>query len=885
MKWFQGSKEEVLAKVGANYPLGLTKDNAQELLATNGKNELAGKKRKSIFLIFWSQLTNWLIAILIIASIITFFLGEYIDAIIILIVIAINAILGTIQELKAEKAILGLQKYVALQAIVQRDGLNQKIPASDLVVGDLVILEPGIAVGADLRLITAALLQVDESALTGESVPVEKDADVIIDSNDIALGDCKNLVFMSTIVTNGTGIGVAVAVGMSTEIGKIAHLLNVAPRVYTPLELRLNKLGKNIGLMAVGACLLIFGIGILQHRNVADMFLTAVSLAVAAVPEGLSAIVAIVLAVGVTKMAKQKAIVKKLAAVETLGSVNVICTDKTGTLTENKMTVTNYFLWDNINKITEEEHTVSEDLQLMLNAFVICSNATYKDNKGIGDPTEIALHIFYDEFADSRLAMLEQIQRIAEFPFDAVRKSMSVLVQDKEEYIVYTKGAIVRLLEVCSLILIEGKQVQFTETHKTRIKAVAALLSDDALRTLGVAYKIVPQKIDAGQLEQDLVFVGIVGMYDPPREAVKPVIALAKNAGIRVVMITGDHKNTAFAIAQNLGIANSINEVMSGPDFDKISAEQSKSVVNNIAVFARVSPEHKVNIVNAFKLNGDIVAMTGDGVNDAPSLSAADIGIAMGKSGTDVARSAADIILTDDNFETIIKAVEKGRNIYQNIKKSILFLLACNLGEVIAVFITILIGWYPPFIATQLLWINLITDSLPALALGLDTTDKRLMQQKPRHSKEQFLSGVNKWQVIIGGLAIGLAAIVAFWYGCYSANVSPFEKNISKNTIEYARTLSFMVIIVAQLLFALSVRSGKYSFFKYPIWKNKLLIFSILFGFAIQLFILFIPQSRSAFHLQLIQPNGWAIVAVLGIMPFIITELFKLVFYRRTNEK
>ncbi|MBK9454500.1 MAG: HAD-IC family P-type ATPase [Bacteroidetes bacterium] len=346
--------------------------------------------------------------------------------------------------------------------------------------------------------------------------------------------------------------------------------------------------------------------------------------------------------------------------------MNVICTDKTGTLTENKMTVTNYFLWDNINKITEEEHTVSEDLQLMLNAFVICSNATYKDDKGIGDPTEIALHIFTTNLQITD-AMLEQVQRIAEFPLMQL-KSMSVLVHDNEAYTVYTKGAIVRLLEVCSLILIEGKQVQFTETHKTRIKAVAALLSDDALRTLGVAYKIVPQKIDADQLEQDLVFVGMVGMYDPPREAVKPVIALAKSAGISVVMITGDHKNTAFAIAQNLGIANNISEVMSGPDFDKISPEQSKSVVNNIAVFARVSPEHKVNIVNALKSNGNIVAMTGDGVNDAPSLSAADIGIAMGKSGTDVARSAADIILTDDNFETIIKAVEKGRNIYQNIK-------------------------------------------------------------------------------------------------------------------------------------------------------------------------------------------------------------------------
>lgn len=880
MKWFEGSKEEVLTKVGSKFPSGLTNAKASELLAINGKNELAEKKRKSILLILWNQLANWLIAILVIASIITFFLGEYIDAIIILIVIAINAILGTIQELKAEKAILGLQKYVALQALVQREGIIQKIPASELVIGDLVVLEPGVAVGADLRLIVAALLQVDESALTGESVPVEKDADVIINDNDIALGDCKNLVFMSTIVTNGTGIGVVVAVGMSTEIGKIAHLLNVAPRVYTPLELRLNKLGKNIGLMAVAACVLIFGIGILQHRNVADMFLTAVSLAVAAVPEGLSAIVAIVLAVGVTKMAKQKAIVKKLAAVETLGSVNVICTDKTGTLTENKMTVTQYFQWDATTEFNKGELKTSADLQLMLNAFVICSNATLNNNKGIGDPTEIALHVFYDACTDNRPALLEQVQRIAEFPFDAVRKSMSVLVHENEKYRVYTKGAIVRLLEVCSYILIEGKPVIFSDEHKKRIKSVAAALSDNSLRTLGVAYKIIPDKIAAEQFEQDLIFIGLVGMYDPPREEVKPVITIAKNAGIRVVMITGDHKNTAFAIAQNLGIAENMNQVMSGPDFDKISPEQAKSVVSNVTVFARVSPEHKVNIVNAFKLNGDVVAMTGDGVNDAPSLSASDIGIAMGKSGTDVARSAADIILTDDNFETIIKAVEKGRNIYQNIKKSILFLLACNLGEVIAVFITILIGWYPPFIATQLLWINLITDSLPALALGLDTTDKRLMQQQPRHSKEQFLSGVNKWQVIIGGLAIGIAAIVAFWYGCYSANVSPFQKNINKVTIEYARTLSFMVIIVAQLLFALSVRSGKYSIFKQPFWNNKLLIFSIIFGFIIQLLILFIPQLRAAFHLQLIQPEGWVIVAVLGIMPFTIAELFKLLFYR-----
>jgi P-type Ca2+ transporter type 2C len=688
---------------------------------------------------------------------------------------------------------------------------------------------------------------------------------------------------MSTTVTNGTAIGVVVAVGMNTEIGKIANLLNVATRDYTPLELKLNKLGKQIGLLAIGACVVIFIIGILQNRNVADMFLTAVSLAVAAIPEGLSAIVAIVLAIGVTKMANQKAIVKKLAAVETLGSVNVICTDKTGTLTENKMTVKKFYFQTQITSIDDKKEAEAPQFQRLLRAFVLSSNATYENAVGVGDPTEIALHIFYDGYRNDRIQLIQQTKRLAEYPFDAKRKSMSVLVSENNLNIVYTKGAVVRLFDICSFIAINDKPEPFTDEHKHKIREIANTLSDDALRTLGVAYKMIDQVVAPELFENDLIFLGLVGMFDPPREEVKPVIQQAHQAGIQVIMITGDHKNTAFAIAKTLGIATDLNQVMSGHELEKHQKNGPLLDINHIKVFARVSPEHKVDIVNNLRKAGNIVAMTGDGVNDAPSLSAADIGIAMGKSGTDVARNAADIILTDDNFKTIISAVEKGRNVYQNIKKSILFLLTCNLGEVIAVFITILIGWYPPFIATQLLWINLITDSLPALALGLDNNDKSLMLNKPRPANEHILSGYNKWQVVIGGVLIGAAAITAFYFGCTTRGANPFDKNIPVVTIEYARTLSFMVIIVAQLLFTLSVRSGKQPFLSRPVFDNKLLLFSIVLGFLIQLIILFVPYLRNAFHMQVVTASGWGVILILGFLPLLISEMLKWILFLQSK--
>jgi Ca2+-transporting ATPase len=875
--WFSKSIDEVLTELECNQKQGLSDQDAKSRLTKYGENLLIAKKKKGIFRMFFEQLQDWLIYILLVAVLITLFLGEYIDATIIIIVIIVNAVLGVIQEVKAGKAIEALQKMSKPKALVLRNGEVKEIHSDHLVPGDILILDAGRFIAADIRIIESANLQVEESALTGESVPSDKDASQIYPDAKTPLGDRSNMAFMSTHVTNGRGVGVVVETGMNTEIGKIANLINTVVKSKTPLEIRLDKLGKTLGLFAIGICVFIFIIAVIQGRDVAEMFLISVSLAVAAIPEGLAAIVAVVLSIGVTSMSKKKAIIKKLPAVETLGSVNIICSDKTGTLTQNKMTVTRYFNMEGQKDVEPDQvNEATEDVKLLAKAMILCSDATFKKGHGTGDPTEIALLVFGDHLGLNRKTLNTENKRIDEYSFDSDRKLMSTLNEENGKLTVYTKGAIGNLLKISSHVLENGKAIPITNAQKTKILHATEALSNHALRTLGVAYKPVSSVIDASEMEKDLIFAGLVGMIDPPRLEVKSAIVTAKLAGIKTIMITGDHKNTAFAIAKELGIATSMDEVITGIEMDDLSEKELIGKISNYRVFARVSPEHKVSIVHALKAYGNIVSMTGDGVNDAPSLNVADIGVAMGITGTDVAKGAADMILADDNFATIVSAIEQGRNIYNNIKKSVIFLITCNLGEVLTMFVALLIGWESPLIATQLLWINLITDSFPAIALGMDPGNPDVMKEKPRAAKESFFAGGAGLHVMLGGVLIGTLTILAFWFGYYEHGYSPFDHTVPVATVEYARTMAFMVLVMCQLFYSLAVRNSSKSIFKIGIFSNKYLSGAILVGILLQLIVIEIPLMQRAFHLQMLDFEGWMIAISLGLVPLFFNEILKI---------
>lgn len=874
--WFNKNIENVLQELNVDAATGLSDAEVSKRLEIYGHNRLKAQKRKSVIRMFLEQMNDWLIYVLMAAVIITIFLSEYIDAVIILAVIIINAVLGVYQELKANKAIEALQKMSSPKSLLRRNGQVVEVEADNIVPGDIIILETGRFVGADLRLIEDANLQIEESALTGESVPAEKKAQAVAEDPETPLGDRENMAFMSTMVTYGRGIGVAVETGMNTEIGKIADIIENEAQEKTPLEKRLDELGKTLGFIAIGICVLIFILSWIQGRDLAEMFLTSVSLAVASIPEGLAAIVAVVLSIGVTQMSKRNAIIKRLPAVETLGSVNIICSDKTGTLTQNKMTVVKYFTSEGVVKIDRNSDRVSNTASLLTTGMILASDATYEDGKGTGDPTEIALLVMGDNLQIDRKQLNEQYSRENELAFDSDRKLMSTLVKHNNKYQVFTKGAIGNLLDISTHYLVSGEHVPITEDHKKQIKAEAGKMSDEALRTLGLAYREAGSYQESDELERDLTFVGFVGMIDPPREEVKPSIALAKNAGITTIMITGDHRNTAFAIGKDLGIADDINTAITGKEFDKIPEAELAEKVKDYKIYARVSPEHKVKIVRGLKANGNIVSMTGDGVNDAPSLNAADIGVAMGITGTDVAKGAADMILTDDNFSTIVKAIEQGRNIYNNIKKSVIFLLTCNLGEVIAMFVSLLIGWQAPLIATQLLWINLITDSLPAIALGMDPGDPDVMKDKPRPPKESFFANGAGLQAILGGLLIGGLTIVAYWYGYYEHGYAPHDADVPADVLEYARTMAFMVLVCSQLFYALAIRSRTKSIVKIGIFSNKVLIGAIVAGIGLQLLVMLIPFMRDAFKLQMLDSKGWLMAIGLGLVPLLMAELHKL---------
>jgi len=883
--WFLKSQDEILKEFNVDPCFGLTNEEAARRLNQYGINKLRGKPKKSILALFLSQLKDMLIYVLLGAAVITILIGEYSDAVIILFVVILNALIGVVQEYKAEKAVEALQKMTTPKSLVRRNGEVIEINSEEVVPGDIVILDAGRFIPADIRLIESANLQIEESALTGESVPSQKDASAVMTDPKTPIGDRANMAFMSTLVTYGRGEGVVVATAMDTEIGKIAKILDDDSNEMTPLQKRLDELGRVLGFLAIGICVLIFVIAIFQKRDIMEMFLTAISLAVAAIPEGLAAIVAIVLALGVSRMSKINAIVKKLPAVETLGSVNIICSDKTGTLTQNKMTVTKQYTFGLLTDVPQSANDLttaaSENERELIKTLVLCSDATYDNGQGTGDPTEVALIVLGNKYNMKKESLNKEHRRISEFPFDSDRKLMSTLNVEGSGYRVNTKGAIDNLLKICTHVLADDKIIPLTEEIKAEFLKVAENMSDSALRVLGAAFKNTQNVIEPEEMEKDLILIGMVGMIDPPRLEVKDSIRKAKNAGIIPIMITGDHKNTAVAIAKELEIAESIEQSITGAEIDAMPEEEFAKNISKYRVFARVSPEHKVKIVRAFKAQGNIVSMTGDGVNDAPSLKYADIGVAMGITGTDVAKGASDMILTDDNFTTIVHAIEEGRNIYSNIKKAVIYLLSCNLGEVISIFLSILLKWPVPLLATHLLWVNLITDSLPAISLGVDPGDHDVMKQKPRDPKESFFAKGAGFRAFIGGLLIGLLTLSAFYLGLWRSNypigkvVSVSENIDYQNALTHARTMAFVVLAASQLFYSLSMRSDIKSIIQVGFFRNKYLLGAIVLGLLFQVLIISVPVLAKPFKVQNLTLEDWGLVILFALIPQFINEIFK----------
>ncbi len=884
--WYEKSVTDVIEQLHTNPEEGLTQAEVAARQQRHGPNAFAPPKKQSIWQLLFAQINSPLIYILLAAAIISAIVGELSDAVIIGLVIALNAVIGVIQEAKAEQSLAALQKLSTPQAVVRRDGETKEVPSELLVPGDIVLIDAGRYVPADLRLLKTTNFKVEESALTGESVPVDKRADWS-SSEEVPLGDQQNMAFMSTLSTYGRATGVVVATGMATEIGKIAGMLGAEAKDETPLQRRLASLGKTLGIGALIVCAVIFALGYWQGREPLDMFLLAVSLAVAAIPEGLPAIVTIVLALGVRRMIKRHAIVRKLPAVETLGSVTVICSDKTGTLTQNKMTVVRYAIGTKAGDIAALNSRRFAERRL-LEHFSLCNDATYTATEQTGDPTEVALLAAAATHDIHKESLERATPRVHEIPFDSERKRMTTVHRsshsndDSGKYVVIVKGAIERVLPRAKHAIINDSVVPLTDDGREAIAARANDMSEDALRVLATAYKevdTIPERPE--DLESDLIFSGFVGMIDPPREEVKDALAACKRAGIKTVMITGDHKVTAVAIARELGMAHDAKQAITGAEIDDLSAAALKERVPDLAVFARVSPEHKVRIVEAYKANGHIVSMTGDGVNDAPSLKRADIGVAMGVTGTDVAKGAADIVLTDDNFSTIVAAVAEGRNIYRNVKKAILFLLSCNVGELIALFFAIMLGWPAPLRAIHILWVNLITDTLPAISLGVDPGSPDVMDEKPRRQKAGIFAGSSGIFTVGNGLLIGALTLVAFLMSVkmYSGAPSLFAvdfDNLSADALAHAQTMAFVVLSVSQLFHALNLRHPRRPLWQIGLFGNKLLLGSIALGIAIQAALVNLPFFQDVFHLHRLSASDWLLALLLSLVPLALNELGKL---------
>lgn len=842
----------LLKELDTSVEKGLTKEEIIKR-QKNGRNELTATKPISLFMKILDQLNEPMIYILIAAAAVSAIMKEISDAIIIMIVIVLNAAVGLVQEDRAQKSLDALKKLSTPKTLVKRDGIVEEIPVEELVLGDIILIEAGRYIPADLRLVEVINLKIDESILTGESVPVEK-IDGIITQDNMALGDLKNMAFMSSYATYGRGIGVVTSIGMDTQIGKIAAMIDKAEQIKTPLQKRLEKLSKYLGIGALLICLLIFGIAIVEGKDLMEMLLVSISLAVAIIPEGLPAVITVVLALGVQKMIKQNAIIKKLPAVETLGSVNVICSDKTGTITQNKMTVTKVYLNEKLKPVDE----LKIENRLLVDGFMLCNDANNEGNL-IGDPTEIALLDMGNVLSLKKSSIDKEFPRIDEIPFDSDRKMMTTVNEYEGKEIVFTKGALDLVLQKTTHILLNGERLPI-ENYIDEIYSNASCMSMEALRVLALAYK----EKDSGEYEGNLTFVGLVGMIDPAREEVKDAVQKCYSAGIRTVMITGDHKDTAFAIAREVGISQNIEQVMSGHTLSNMSQEELNDVIETYRVFARVQPEHKVMIVKALQSKGYVVSMTGDGVNDAPSLKAANIGVAMGITGSDVSKEASDMILTDDNFATIVKAVEEGRNIYNNIRKTILFLLSCNLGELVALFVAIVINWPIPLKPIHILWVNLVTDSLPALALGVDPGSADVMKEKPRSQDESIFAEGGLIYLLFNGGFIGLITLIAFRYG------------LKDGSLIHGQTMAFLVLSISQLFHSINNRSLKQSIFKVGILKNKFLIYSVVLGIVLQVAVVQIPIFNSAFGTVPLTSMDWIIVVGMSISIIIINEIVKV---------
>ena len=865
--WYTLSTKEVEKQMQTNIEFGLNEKQVEDKQNKFGLNKLEEKKKESIVIKFIKQFNDFMIIILIIASIISAVVArlegsnDYFDSIIIIAIVVFNAIMGLVQEAKAEKSLEALKKMTAPTCRVKRNGKISIIKSEQIVPGDIVLLEAGNYVPADCRLISSSNLKIEESSLTGETVPVLKDANCML-KEKTALGDMVNMAFSTTIVVNGHGEAIVTDIGMNTKVGKIAKMIitNEAPE--TPIQKKLEEVGKSLGIACLGICLLIFVIGLLKKIEPIEMFMTSVGLAVAAIPEGLPAIVTIMLSIGVTKMARKNSIIRRLPAVETLGSSSVICSDKTGTLTQNKMQVTKIA---NINGETNDK----EYIKWLMGMATMCTDVEISKENGkmelTGEPTEKAIVSKALDEGKNKNELYNVMKRVKDIPFDSSRKMMTTIHKMPNGYRVITKGAPDVLLKRCNKVYDNGNVTTLDYSKTKLIENQNNKMADEALRVLAIAYLDIPNlpsKIDTETVEKNLIFIGLIGMIDPPREGVKEAVATCKKAGIKTVMITGDHIITAKAIAKDLGILRGSDLAVTGEELDKIPQSILQKNIMNYSVFARVTPEHKVRIVKAYQSTGAVVAMTGDGVNDAPALKNADIGIAMGKNGTDVAKNAADMVLTDDNFVTIVEAVKQGRNIFDNIKKAVHFLIATNIGEIVTIFLGLVLGLKSPLLAIQLLWINLVTDSLPAIALGLEKPETDIMNKKPRDSKKGiFADGL--WQrIITEGTMLGILTLVAFSVGNYLYD------------IEVGRTMAFVSLGLLELVHSFNIKSEE-SIFKVGLFENKYLMGAFILGVILQIVVVVIPSVAEVFKLVPLTQVQWMYTFGISILPLVIMEIQK----------
>lgn len=872
MNWWQMETKEAARRLETDEKQGLTSQMAAERLAQKGRNELAETDgKKSLFWRFLAQFDDFMILLLLGAAVVSVVISrlsgenDVLDAVMILGIVVLNAVLGLFQESKAEKALEALKKMAAPHARVIRDGIVREIPAAEVVPGDLLLLETGDAVCADGRVVESRSLKTEESALTGEALPVEKTSVGGL-PEETATGDRKNMVLAGGYVVYGKGKVLVTATGMDTEMGRIAAMLSHTSDSMTPLQKKLEQTGKQLGIGALAICALIFCMGILQEKPPFSMFMTAVSLAVAAIPEGLPAIVTIVLAMGTSRMSEKHTIVRRLSAVETLGGAQVICSDKTGTLTQNRMQVTTW---------TDYSHREpkNEDLrETVANLFALCNDCNVSDGNLQGEPTEKALGEYAQSMGIDFAALRRDMPRVGEIPFSSARKRMTTLHKTEDGWISVTKGAPDILLGKCAFCMEGSGQVPFDDRRKSMARMVNGEMAAQALRVVAVAFRQWSEKppLTEEALERNLVFAGMAGMVDPPRPEVKEAVHLCRQAGIRPVMITGDHVLTAEAIGRELGIYQKGDCAVTGAELDEMSDKELETAAETCTVFARVAPEHKVRIVQAFQKRGNVVAMTGDGVNDAPALKTADIGCAMGKSGTEVAKGASDLILTDDNFATIVEAVREGRGIYDNIRKAVHFLLSSNIGEILTIFVTMLLGWAAPLLPIQLLWVNLVTDSLPAIALGMEPAEENIMERPPRKNTGSLFGDGLGGRILLEGVMIGVLALLAFGIGHVY-----FDQ---EDGYAVGRTMAFAVLSLSQLVHAFNMR-GEGSLGKLPFCSNKWLLMAFVVGVALQCVVIMMPPLAGVFQVVPLNGEQWLLTAALALAPLPLVELEKAIWH------